>query len=66
MNKVNIEKLELVRARAGKPLKDLNIDPNILVRVRKGKPLRASTVYKLAQAFNCEVDEIIDIGGDDV
>lgn len=65
MNKVNINKLELVRARTGKPLKDLDIDPNVLVRVRKGKPLRASTVYKLAKAFNCEVDEIIDIGGNE-
>ena len=64
MNKVSIEKLELVRARTGKPLKDLDIDPNILVRIRKGKPLRASTVFKLAKAFGCEVDEIIDIGGD--
>lgn len=60
MHKINIENLEIARARKGKTLKELAIDPNTLVRARKGKQLRASTVRRLADALDCTVEELIE------
>ena len=63
MYKINVNALELARAKKGKTLKSLGIDPNILVRARKGRPLRASTVFKLADCLDCSVEELISFGG---
>lgn len=59
MYKINIENLEMARAKKGKPLNELGIDPNTLLRARKGKQLRASTVRKLADALGCEVEFLV-------
>lgn len=57
--KIDTEKLEIAQAKCGKDLNKLGIPIETLRNVKRGKNVRPSTVYKLAQALGCDVEDII-------
>lgn len=61
---LDMNSFDKMRLRKGQSLRELGIDPNVLTRARKGKPLRASTMVKLADALDCDVEALLKEGGE--
>lgn len=62
--KINESKLQLLRTKHGMSLKELGITPRIISRIRHGQELQARTIYRITQSLGCEVEDIIEAGGD--
>ena len=56
---IDKNKLSLAMARCGKDYSDLGIPPATIRNVQVGNAVRPKTVYKFAQALNCDVEDII-------
>lgn len=57
--KLDLKKVEVQQAKAGKTLKELGIPVETLYRVRKGGGVHPKTVHKIANALNCNIEDII-------
>lgn len=61
--KIDLNKFYRMQAVTGKTISELGLAKTTLQNIRQGKNVRPQTVYKFAKALNCEVEDIIEIGG---
>lgn len=61
---IDKRKLDVIRANRQKKLTDLNVSKTTITRINAELDLKPCTIGKIAQALDCDVSELIKIGGD--